>query len=81
VSCDDFSDCHDEIAVADIDFIDRRPICGLYLQASGSPYEDDDTRSSIASSMVAERKSRSGGYEFVSYVIPDDATVDILSAI
>jgi hypothetical protein len=36
VSCNDFGDCHDEIAVADIDFIGRRPICGVYLQGRGA---------------------------------------------
>ena len=39
VSYDDFDDCHNEISIADIDFISKRPIYGLYLQgdASGSP--------------------------------------------
>jgi hypothetical protein len=40
VSCDDFSDCHDEIVVAGVNFIGRQLIYGLYLQggnASGSP--------------------------------------------
>ena len=62
VSCDDFGHCHDEIAVAGVDFIDRRPIYDLYLKgrgASGSPYEDNDSGSSISSSMAAERISRS----------------------
>jgi hypothetical protein len=44
----------------------------------GAPYEDSDTGSSISSSMVAERKSRSQGDESASYVIPIDATADIL---
>jgi hypothetical protein len=35
VSCDDFSDCHDEIAVASVDFIGRRPICGLLCAMGG----------------------------------------------
>ena len=35
VSCDDFGDCHDEIAIAGVDFIGRRPICGLCLQGEG----------------------------------------------
>ena len=35
ISCDDFGDCHDEIAVARVDFIGRQPICGLYLQQKG----------------------------------------------
>jgi hypothetical protein len=35
VSCDDFDDCHDEVAVAGIDFIGRRLSCGHYLQGEG----------------------------------------------
>jgi hypothetical protein len=34
VSCDDFGDCHDEIAVAGVDFIITRPICFLHRQAA-----------------------------------------------
>jgi hypothetical protein len=30
--CDDFGDCYDEIVVAGVDFIGRRPINGLYLK-------------------------------------------------
>ena len=33
--CDDFDDCHDEIAAAGIDFIGKRPIYGHYLQGEG----------------------------------------------
>jgi hypothetical protein len=44
----------------------------------GAPYEDNDFGAPISSSMVAERKS---GDESISYVVPDDATVDILSTI
>jgi hypothetical protein len=47
----------------------------------GAPYEDNDSGSSISSSMVAERDSRSSGDGSATYVVPDDATVDILSAI
>ena len=47
----------------------------------GAPYEDNDSGSSISSSMVAERNSRSPGDDFVAYVVTDNATVDILSAI
>jgi hypothetical protein len=72
VSCDDFVDCHAEIIVADIDFIGTRPIiCGLYLQ------EDSDSKSSILSSIVVERNSRSQG----TYVVPNDISVDIVSVI
>jgi hypothetical protein len=83
VSCDDFGDCHDKIIVAHVDFIVRRPICGLYLQEEGCfwTYEESDSGSSISSLMVAERKLRSRGDESTSYVVPDDATADILSAI
>jgi hypothetical protein len=28
--------CHDEIAVAGVDFIDKRPIYGIYLQGGAS---------------------------------------------
>jgi hypothetical protein len=49
--------------------------------AFGSPYEDSNSRSSISSSMVVERKSRSRGNESASYVVPDDAITYILSAI
>jgi hypothetical protein len=31
VSYDDFGDCHNEIALAGVDFICRQPIRGLYL--------------------------------------------------
>ena len=54
----------------------------------GAPYEDSDSgslisssRSSISSSMVAERISRSQGDVSAAYVVPDGATVDILSTI
>jgi len=47
----------------------------------GAPYEDNDSGSSISSSMVAERNSRSPGDDSAAYVIPDDAIVDILSVI
>ena len=47
----------------------------------GTPNMDSYSGSSIPSSMVAERKSRIEGDEFVSYTMSDDATVDILSLI
>jgi hypothetical protein len=47
----------------------------------GVPYEDSDSGSVISSSMVMERNSRSLGDDSVAYVILDDATADILSAI
>jgi hypothetical protein len=28
VFCDDFGDCNDEVSIADVDFIGKRPICG-----------------------------------------------------
>jgi hypothetical protein len=49
--------------------------------ASRSPYEDKDSGSLISLSMVAERISMSQGDESASYVVPDDATIDILLAI
>ena len=47
----------------------------------GTPNMDSYSGSWIPSSMVAERKSRIEGDEFVSYTMSDDATVDILSLI
>jgi hypothetical protein len=44
----------------------------------GDPYEDSDSGALISSSMVAKRKL---GDEYVSYVVLDDATADILSTI
>ena len=44
----------------------------------GAPYEDNDFGSSISSSVAAERKSSFEGDKSASYVIPDDATADIL---
>jgi hypothetical protein len=43
----------------------------------GTPYEDNDLRSSISSSMAVERKSRSRGDKCTSYVVSDDAIADI----
>jgi hypothetical protein len=78
VSYDGFGDCHDENAVASVDFISRQPIFMAFIckgrSASVSPYEDSNSRSSISLSMVSERKSRSRGDESASYVIPDNAT-------
>ena len=37
--------------------------------------------SSTLSSMVVEKKSRIGGNESASYVVPNDATADIISLI
>ena len=48
---------------------------------SWTSYEDSDSLSSILSSMVTERNSRTLGDDSVAYVVPDDATIDILSAI
>jgi hypothetical protein len=42
---------------------------------------DSNSRSSISLSMVAESNSRYQGDESASYVVPDDATIDILSTI
>jgi len=69
VICDEFGDYHDEIVVTR---------GGVLL---GAPYEDNDSGSTISSSVAAERKSSYEGDKSASYVIPDDATADILSAI
>jgi len=45
--------------------------------ASGSPYEDNDSGSSISLSMVAKRNSRSWGDDSTAYVILDDATSSV----
>ena len=85
ISCDDFGDCHDEIAVARVDFIGRQPICGLVSATEGvlqgASNGDSYFGSSISSSMVAKRESRLEGDVSASYIVPDDATVDILSSI
>ena len=47
----------------------------------GAPYEDNDSGSTIASSVAAERKSSYESDKSASYVTPDDATADILSVI
>jgi hypothetical protein len=82
VSCDDFDDCHDVIAVAGVDFIGRRLSCGHYLQGEGvllgAPRYFG---SSISSSLVTERKSWFRGDEFASYAAPNNGTDDILSSI
>jgi hypothetical protein len=52
----------------------RQFICGHYL---GAPYQDNDSGSS---SVAAKRKSSFEGDKSASYVIPDDATADIISA-
>jgi len=49
--------------------------------ASGSPYDDSDSGSSISSSMGKERNSRCPGDDSAAYVVPDDAAGDIISAI
>ena len=47
----------------------------------GAPNKDSYSGSSISSLMVAERKSRFRDDESASYIVPDDATTDILSLI
>jgi hypothetical protein len=46
----------------------------------GAPNEDSEFGSSISSSMAVESKLRSQGDKSASYIVPDDATVDILSS-
>jgi len=87
VSCDDFGDCHDEIAVAGIDFyqqvanlwplsIGGRGASGSHLRGQRLHVIDP-----IIDMMVAERNSMSQDDESTSYVVPDDTTVDFLLAI
>jgi hypothetical protein len=47
----------------------------------GTPNKDIFFGSLTLSSMVVERKSRIGGNESASYVVPNDATSDILSSL
>jgi hypothetical protein len=58
VSCYDFGDCHDEIAVAGVDFIGIGQFVVFICKGSGASlgasYKDNDSRSSISSSMVTE---------------------------
>jgi len=62
VTCDDFSDYHEEIDVVDVDFINKRSICGHYQQREGvllgTPNVNIYSRSSISLSMVAGRKNQ-----------------------
>jgi hypothetical protein len=86
VSYNDFGDCNDEIAVAGIDFIGGGQFMAFVCKGRGAsrrPYKDNDSGSSISSSIsiVVERNSRSPGDDSAAYVVPDDATANILSAI
>ena len=60
VSCNDFVGCHDEVTVADVDFIDGRPICD-HVSARKECSSALPTRTIISYHqfmlMVAERKS------------------------
>jgi hypothetical protein len=47
----------------------------------GAPYEDNDSRSLISTSLVVERNSSSLGDDSATYVVSDDVIVDILLAI
>ena len=84
VICDDFGDYHDEIVVTSIDSSAGGQFVAIICKGRGSsraPYKDNDSGSSISSLVVAERKPSFEGDKSASYVIPDDATADILSAI
>jgi hypothetical protein len=84
VTCDDFSDCNDDVIVIGIDFSlaeDQFVASAVRVVLLGSPNKDSYSRSSNPSPMVAERKSRIEGDESVSYTVSDDATIDILSLI
>ena len=85
VICDDFGDYYDKIIVTKHRF--HREAANLWPLSArggvllGASYEDNDSGSTISSLVVAERKSSFEGDKSASYVIPDDATADILSAI
>lgn len=84
VTCNDFSDCNDEVIVIGVDFLlaeDQFVASTLRVVLLGSPNKDSYSRSLNPSPMVAERKSRNEGDESVSYTVSDDATIDILSLI
>jgi hypothetical protein len=86
VSCDDFGDCHDEITISCVDFIGRWPIYDLYLQGEKCFWEPPTTIATLSHRSHRrwsrrEIQSRSRGDKSASYVVPDDATADILLAI
>jgi hypothetical protein len=79
VSYNDFGDCHDEIATAGVNFIGRQPIVAFIYKGRvllGAPYEDNDSGSSISSSMVLERNLSSRGDESAAYIVPNSATTN-----
>ena len=80
LSCNDFGDCHDKIIVAGVDFIGRRPICGLYLPGEGCFRALPTWTTTLGHRSVRRwsRRVRFGGDVSASYVVSDDATVDIL---
>ena len=84
VSCDDFDDCHDKIVVVGIDFIGRRSICDHYLQGKGRS-QALPMRTVTLGHRSHHQWPRRGiqglGDESASYVVPDDATINILSSI
>jgi hypothetical protein len=80
VTCDDFSDCNDEVIVIGIDFSlaeDQLVASALRVVLLGSHNKDSYSRSLNPSPMVAEMKSRIEGDESVSYTVSNDATIDI----
>ena len=72
---------HDEIAIASV--IGRQSICGHYLQGGALTHSQPGQFLKLIDLVVdgCERKSRIGGNESASYVVPNDATADIISLI
>ena len=88
VTCDDFGVYCDEVTIAGVNFIGRKPICGHYLQGGvllGTSHEDSNFRSSISSSIVTKTKSsihgelRVKGDESAAFVITMIYTADVFS--
>jgi hypothetical protein len=59
VFCDDFDDCHDKIIVTGVDFIGRRPICGL-LSAGRGVFLGAPTRTATPGHRSHRRRSQRG---------------------
>jgi hypothetical protein len=85
VSCDDFGDCHDEIGVVGVDFIGSRLIYDFYLQGERCFWEPPTktvTPDHQSHRRWSQEKFKVSKWWFcIAYVVPDDATADILLAI
>jgi hypothetical protein len=80
ITCDDFSDCNDEVIIIGIDFSlaeDKLVASALRVVFLGSPNKDSYSRSLNPSPMVVEMKLRIEGDESVSYTVSNDATIEI----